>query len=124
MSFAEYGKQKIHLARKDHFNIPNSQELNQMKEENAKLQQKLDEQKRAISEVEGRLFYTRPLCVPKNFVNFRRSTANKNMMGAGLMYTIAEIRTLESNLTLQQIRDKEAKLRKGVNYAWAFEVLL
>ncbi|KAJ6891170.1 hypothetical protein NC651_024623 [Populus alba x Populus x berolinensis] len=30
------------------------------------------------------------------------------------MYTIAEIRTLESNLTLQQIRDKEAKLRKGV----------
>jgi len=44
-------------------------------------------------------------------------------MGAGLMYTIAEIRTLESNLTLQQIRDKEAKLR-GVNYAWAFEVLL
>lgn len=59
-----------------------------------------------------------------SFVNFRRSTANKNMMGAGLMYTIAEIRTLESNLTLQQIRDKEAKLRKGGNYAWAFEVLL
>jgi hypothetical protein len=46
------------------------------------------------------------------------------MMGAGLMYTIAEIRTLESNLTLQQIHDKEAKLRKRVNYAWAFEVLL
>ncbi|RQO96607.1 hypothetical protein POPTR_010G127101v4 [Populus trichocarpa] len=119
MSFKEYGKQKIHLARKDHFNIPNSQELNQMKEENAKLQQQLDEQKRAISEVEGGLFYTRPLCVPK-----KRSTANKNMMGAGLMYTIAEIRTLESNLTLQQIHDKEAKLRKRVNYAWAFEVLL
>ncbi|KAJ6982212.1 hypothetical protein NC653_025351 [Populus alba x Populus x berolinensis] len=33
-----------------------------------------------------------------------------------------KIRTLESNLALQQIRDKEAKLRKGVNYAWAFEV--
>lgn len=65
MSFKEYGKQKIHLARKDHFNIPNSQELNQTKEENAKLQQQLDEQKRAISEVEGGLFYTRPLCVPK-----------------------------------------------------------
>jgi 26S proteasome regulatory subunit (ATPase 3-interacting protein) len=64
MSF-EYGKQKIHLARKDHFNIPNSRELNQTKEENAKLQQQLDEQKRAISEVEGGLFYTRPLCVPK-----------------------------------------------------------
>ncbi|KAL9352455.1 hypothetical protein Peur_055135 [Populus x canadensis] len=73
-----------------------------------KLQQQLDEQKRAISEVEGGLFYTRPLCAPK-----KRSTANKNMMGAGLMYTIAEIRTLESNLTLQQIRNKEAKLRKG-----------
>ncbi|KAJ4843159.1 Homologous-pairing protein 2 [Turnera subulata] len=78
ISFKEYGKQKIYIARQDQFDIPNSEELNQMKEDNAKLQEQLDEQKRAISEVEG------------------------------------EIKSLQSNLTLEQIRDKEAKLRKEV----------
>lgn len=58
ISFKEYGKQKIYLARQDQFDIPNSEELNQMKEENAQVQQQLDEQKRAISEVEGGMFYT------------------------------------------------------------------
>lgn len=53
ISFKEYGKQKIYLARQDQFDIPNSEELNRMKEENAKLQEKLDDQKKAISEVEG-----------------------------------------------------------------------
>lgn len=53
ISFKEYGKQKIYLARQDQFDIPNSEELNQMKEENTKLQAKLDEQKKAVSEVEG-----------------------------------------------------------------------
>ncbi|XAR72375.1 hypothetical protein NMG60_11018990 [Bertholletia excelsa] len=55
ISFKEYGKQKIYLARQDQFNIPNSEELNQMKEENAKLQEKLVKQKRAITEVEGEI---------------------------------------------------------------------
>ena len=58
ISFKEYGKQKIYLARQDQFNIPNNDELNQMKEENAKLQQQLQEQKKAISEVEGGNSYT------------------------------------------------------------------
>ncbi|MBA0698907.1 hypothetical protein Goari_000586 [Gossypium aridum] len=49
-----------------------------MKEENAKLQEHLDQQKKAITEVEG------------------------------------EIKSLQSNLTLEQIHDKEAKLRKEV----------
>ncbi|XP_034699774.1 homologous-pairing protein 2 homolog [Vitis riparia] len=78
ISFKEYGKQKIYLARQDQFDIPNSEELSRMKEENAKLQQQLEEQKRAISEVEG------------------------------------EIKTLQSNLTLEQIRAKEAKLKMEV----------
>ncbi|KAJ9708151.1 hypothetical protein PVL29_000287 [Vitis rotundifolia] len=78
ISFKEYGKQKIYLARQDQFDIPNSEELSRMKEENAKLQQQLQEQKRAISEVEG------------------------------------EIKTLQSNLTLEQIRAKEAKLKMEV----------
>ncbi|KAK7813435.1 homologous-pairing protein 2 homolog [Quercus suber] len=55
ISFKEYGKQKIYLARQDQFNIPNNDELNQMKEENAKLQQQLQEQKKAINEVEGEI---------------------------------------------------------------------
>lgn len=53
ISFKEYGKQKIYLARQDQFDIPDNEELNRMKEENAKLQEMLDEQRRAISEVEG-----------------------------------------------------------------------
>ena len=53
ISFKEYGKQKIYLARQDQFDIPNGEELNKMKEDNARLQQRLDEQKRAIGEVEG-----------------------------------------------------------------------
>lgn len=53
ISFKEYGKQKIYIARQDQFDIPNSEELSRMKEENAKLQKQLEDQKRAIAEVEG-----------------------------------------------------------------------
>lgn len=56
ISFKEYGKQKIYLARQDQFDIPNNEELNQMKEGNAKLQEELNEERKSISEVEaGRL---------------------------------------------------------------------
>ncbi|CAK9316850.1 unnamed protein product [Citrullus colocynthis] len=78
ISFKEYGKQKIYIARQDQFQIPNSEELTQMKDANAKLQQHLDEHKKAISQVEE------------------------------------EIRMLQSNLTLEQMREKEAMLRKEV----------
>lgn len=78
ISFKEYGKQKIYIAKQDQFNIPNGEELVRMKDENAKLQQELEEQKRAVSEVE------------------------------------TEIKNLQSNLTLEQIREKEAILRKEV----------
>ncbi|XP_047332931.1 homologous-pairing protein 2 homolog [Impatiens glandulifera] len=78
ISFKEYGKQKIYIAKQDQFDIPSSEELNQMKGENAKLQEKLDEQKKALSEIEG------------------------------------EIKALQSNLTLEQITEREIKLRKEV----------
>ncbi|KAF5180368.1 Homologous-pairing protein 2-like protein [Thalictrum thalictroides] len=78
ISFKEYGKQKIYIARQDQFDIPNSEELDRMKKDNAKLQQELEDQKRAISEVEG------------------------------------EVRALQSNLTLEEICAKEAKLRTEV----------
>ncbi|GLT91779.1 hypothetical protein SLE2022_096520 [Rubroshorea leprosula] len=78
ISFKEYGKQKIYLARQDQFSIPNNEELAQMKGENSRLQHELDEQKRAVSEVEG------------------------------------EIKSLQSNLTLEEIVNKEGKLRKEV----------
>ncbi|ONI31359.1 hypothetical protein PRUPE_1G308500 [Prunus persica] len=79
ISFKEYGKQKVYLARQDQLDIPNSEELSRMKQENEKLQEQLGEQKRSISEVEG------------------------------------EIKALQSNLTLEQIREKEAKLTNEVN---------
>ncbi|KAL2519114.1 Homologous-pairing protein 2-like protein [Abeliophyllum distichum] len=55
ISFKEYGKQKIYVARQDQFDIPNNEELNKMKEENTKLQEQLDEQKKAIAVVEGEI---------------------------------------------------------------------
>ncbi|XP_057447869.1 homologous-pairing protein 2 homolog [Lotus japonicus] len=78
ISFKEYGKQKIYMARQDQFDIPNSEELNQMKEQNANLQKQLEEQKKVISEVE------------------------------------AEIKSLQSNLTLEQISEREIDLRMEV----------
>ncbi|WCJ24558.1 hypothetical protein M5689_006509 [Euphorbia peplus] len=79
ISFKEYGKQKIYLARQDQFDIPNTEELTCMKQKNAELQQQLEEQKKAVNEVEG------------------------------------EIKSLQSNLTLDQILEKDAKLKKEVN---------
>lgn len=57
ISFKEYGKQKIYIARQDQFDIPNNEELNQMKEQNAKLQEQLEEQKKAITRVEGGIIF-------------------------------------------------------------------
>ncbi|XP_021299672.1 homologous-pairing protein 2 homolog [Herrania umbratica] len=55
ISFKEYGKQKIYLARQAQFNIPNNEELASMKEENAKLQEQLEQQKKAITGIEGEI---------------------------------------------------------------------
>ncbi|XP_077230664.1 tat-binding protein 1(Tbp-1)-interacting protein (TBPIP) [Tasmannia lanceolata] len=52
ISFKEYGKQKIYIARQDQFNIPNNDELDQMKKENSNLQEELTGQKKAVGEVE------------------------------------------------------------------------
>ncbi|XP_047146893.1 homologous-pairing protein 2 homolog [Vigna umbellata] len=57
ISFKEYGKQKIYLARQDQFQIPNNEELNQMKEQNADMQKQLEDQKKVISEVEAGVVY-------------------------------------------------------------------
>ncbi|KAJ0900501.1 hypothetical protein HanPSC8_Chr08g0314501 [Helianthus annuus] len=78
ITFKEYGKQKIYLARQDQFEIPNTEELNQMKEENARLQEMLEEQKKSNSQLEG------------------------------------EIKSLQSNLTLDEIQSKDVQLRKQV----------
>ncbi|OIW04665.1 hypothetical protein TanjilG_07800 [Lupinus angustifolius] len=78
ISFKEYGKQKIYIARQDQFEIPNTEELNQMKENNASIQQQLEEQKKASSEVES------------------------------------EIKSLQSNLTMEQICEREVNLRAEV----------
>ena len=53
ISFKEYGKQKIYLARQDQFDIPNGEELEEMKKANSKLQEELAEQKKITSEVES-----------------------------------------------------------------------
>lgn len=53
ITFKEYGKQKIYIARQDQFEIPNNEELAQMKEGNVKLQEQLQEKKKTISEVQS-----------------------------------------------------------------------
>ncbi|CAA7401445.1 unnamed protein product [Spirodela intermedia] len=78
ISFKEYGKQKIYIARQDQFDIPNAEELDQMKKANSELQEELQIKNKTIAEVD------------------------------------AEIRVLQSNLTLAEIRTKESKLRTEV----------
>lgn len=74
IAFKEYGKQKIYIARQDQFEIPNSEELSRMKEENAKVQEQINEQKRAISVLEGgthicmSLILTSFTCTSKKYV--------------------------------------------------------
>lgn len=76
ISFKEYGKQKIYIARQDQFNIPNGQELDQMKKDNAQLQEQLEDQKRTIQETEaGNLLGHLCLVFGCNFY----SLVNKNM---------------------------------------------
>lgn len=71
ITFKEYGKQKIYLARQDQFQIPNTEELNQMKEENAKLQELLDEQKKENSQLEGGIFFNHLYCYLNGFLVLR-----------------------------------------------------
>ncbi|KAI8012387.1 hypothetical protein LOK49_LG06G02750 [Camellia lanceoleosa] len=92
ISFKEYGKQKIYLARQDQFDIPNSEELTKMKEENTKLQEQLNEQRRAISEVEGEM-----------------KALQSNL-------TLEQILAKEANLRkeVEEMEDRLTKLRGGV----------
>ncbi|KAL3654390.1 Homologous-pairing protein 2 [Castilleja foliolosa] len=78
ISFKEYGKQKIYLAKQDQFDIPNNEELSHMKEENTKLQEQLTERKKACAEVE------------------------------------AEIKALQSHLTLEEIQTRQVQLGNEV----------
>ncbi|XP_078444196.1 tat-binding protein 1(Tbp-1)-interacting protein (TBPIP) [Wolffia australiana] len=78
LSFKEYGKQKIYIARQDQFDIPNAEELDEMKKANTQLQEDLNTHKKSIAEVE------------------------------------AEIRVLQSNLTLGEINSRESKLKAEV----------
>ncbi|KAK6921765.1 Homologous-pairing protein 2, winged helix domain [Dillenia turbinata] len=92
ISFKEYGKQKIYLARQDQFKIPNSEELGKMKEDNATLQQELGDVKKSISEVEGEI-----------------KTLRSNL-------TLQQIHDKEAKLRaeVEGMEEKLAKLREGV----------
>lgn len=70
ISFKEYGKQKIYVARQDQFEIPNNEELTQMKEQNANLQKQLEDQKKAISEVEAGIISIIVVIVLLHFILF------------------------------------------------------
>lgn len=92
ISSKEYGKQKIYLARQDQFNIPNAEELEQMKKENSKLQEEIEVQKKANAELEAE---TRAL--------------QSNL-------TLEEILARESKLQAEvdKMEEKLEKLRTGV----------
>ncbi|CAL4935537.1 unnamed protein product [Urochloa decumbens] len=92
ISFKEYGKQKVYIARQDQFDIPNGEELEEMKKANAKLQEELADQKKAISEVES------------------------EVRGLQSNLTLAEIKSKETKLQseVQEMEEKLDKLRSGV----------
>ncbi|KAH6834471.1 Tat-binding protein [Perilla frutescens var. hirtella] len=92
ISFKEYGKQKIYMARQDQFEIPNSEELNQMKEQNSKLQEQLAEKKKAITEVE----------------------AGIKALQSNLTLEDIQARQIQLSNEAKQMEEKLIKLRQGV----------
>lgn len=60
ISFKEYGKQKIYLARQDSFHISTPQELSDMKDSNASLQRRLADQKKSLAELESGTVQPKP----------------------------------------------------------------
>ncbi|KAG6412922.1 hypothetical protein SASPL_125617 [Salvia splendens] len=102
ISFKEYGKQKIYMARQDQFDIPNSEDLNQMKEQNSKLQEQLAERKKAISEVEaGNQVESRGQGTAIKF-DTRSDTSQADPTGK------------RGKSDVKQMEDKLTKLRQGV----------
>ncbi|AAG09555.1 Homologous-pairing protein 2 [Arabidopsis thaliana] len=92
ITFKEYGKQKIYIARQDQFEIPNSEELAQMKEDNAKLQEQLQEKKKTISDVESEI-----------------KSLQSNL-------TLEEIQEKDAKLRkeVKEMEEKLVKLREGI----------
>ncbi|GAB2297051.1 Homologous-pairing protein 2 [Dionaea muscipula] len=92
ISFKEYGKQKIYIALQSQFQILSGDELNQMKDENTKLQEQLNEHQKAISEVEGDI-----------------RTLQSSL-------TLQEMQAKEERLKseIEVMEEKLGKLRKGV----------
>ena len=113
ISFKEYGKQKIYIARQDQFDIPNGEELEEMKKANAKLQEELADQKKAISEVESGKFWTSNLylCL---FSGLSNVVCHDHSSMISKFKTCSEVRGLQSNLTLAEIKSKETKLQSEV----------
>lgn len=114
ISFKEYGKQKIYIARQDQFNIPNGEELEEMKKTNAKLQEELAEQKKAISEVESGKFQTSNLYLVILVVYLSNAVCNDHGSMISKFKSCTEVRSLQSNLTLAEIKLKEDKLQSEV----------
>lgn len=71
ISFKEYGKQKIYLARQDQFSIPNAEELDLMKKKNTKLQEDLRIQAKANTEIEtGTDYFQNRFIWSKSWIKF------------------------------------------------------
>lgn len=114
ISFKEYGKQKIYLARQDQFDIPNGEELEEMKKANSRLQEELADQKKAISEIESGRFQTiKWFCFLAMYL-LRNAVHKYHSSWISKQNSCAEVRGLQSNLTLEEIKSKEAKLQSEV----------
>ncbi|KAF6147117.1 hypothetical protein GIB67_036836 [Kingdonia uniflora] len=93
ISFKEYGKQKIYMARQDLFQIPTTQDLEQMKKLNATLQLELEDQKRVTTQIEGEI-----------------RALHSNL-------TLEQISTKEATLRIEveKMEEKLNKLRDGIS---------
>lgn len=113
ISFKEYGKQKIYIARQDQFEIPNGEELEEMKKTNAKLQEELANQKKAISEIESGEFQTSNW-YHGGLVSGLPNAVKDRISKTSKYKSSTEVRGLQSNLTLAEITSKETKLQSEV----------
>lgn len=102
ISFKEYGKQKIYIARQDQFNIPNAEELDQMKKANAKLQEDLAEQKKAIQETEAEI-----RALQSNFT-LEEIQAKKDKLQAEVFEMEAKLQKLRTGVVLVKPEEKKA----------------
>ncbi|KAL2644135.1 hypothetical protein R1flu_011722 [Riccia fluitans] len=101
ISFKEYGKQRIYLARQDQFQIPNAEELDRMRKENEQLQREISAAKTANGDLETEL-----RSVKSNLTDSQIKQETEKL-NTEIPVLEAKLNTLKSGATLVKPDDRE-----------------